>query len=323
MLASGAFPAYRDGMKNHLPILFVLGLALLLPAGCQTSDTLSSAASQAAERKQISGPLAPHKDPLFAYRTPMESRDGGDYLRVPYDEQRDINGRDEMPVRKAKSQYISRLAKSEIRDFTYSVDGRNLAVYGAGKLDGVARLSLVYLHGKDGTREWGFDDERFGGNFSRLKTLVVKNGGAYYSPDFTDFDGAGLADISALVSQITQKGGGKVIVACGSMGVQICWSLAKDASARKQISGMVILGGFPDSNFLRAAYSGAAKPIPLYIAHGFRDPVYDVAALEDFYSALKAKDYPVRMTVFDTGNHGTPVRMIDWRQALNWIMSKS
>jgi predicted esterase len=201
-----------------------------------------------------------------------------------------------------------------------------LAVYGAGKIDGNARLSVIYLHGKDGTREWGFDDERFGGNFSRVKTLVVKNGGAYFSPDFTNFDKEGSADISALVDQIAQKNGNNgssnIILACGSMGVQICWSLANKASIRNQLSGIIILGGFPDSGFLRSAYSGAAKPLPLYIAHGSRDPVYDVEALEDFYNALTAKDYPVRMSVFDTGNHGTPVRMIDWRQALNWIMSK-
>ncbi len=269
------------------------------------------------------GPLAPFKDELFAYRTPIDSRDGGDYLVVPYDEQRDINERDEMPVRKVRSRYIARLAKDDTRDFTYSANGRTHAVYGAGKVDGGARISVIYLHGKDGTREWGFDDERFGGNFNRLKNLLVRSGGAYYSPDFTDFSEAGAQDISALVGEIAQKGGGKIVLACGSMGVQICWALANQAATLKQLSGIVIIGGFPDSGFLRVAYSGAVQPVPVYIAHGSRDPVYELAALDDFYNALRAKDYPVRMTVFDTGNHGTPVRMIDWRQALNWIASRS
>jgi hypothetical protein len=24
---------------------------------------------------------------------------------------------------------------------------------------------------------------------------------------------------------------------------------------------------------------------------------------------------------FETGTHGTPIRMVDWRQALNWMLS--
>lgn len=302
-------------------LLAGLAIALTL-AACQTTDTLSSAKITDG-RKVLNGPLGPQKDALFAYRPALEQRDNGDYLLVPYDEQRDINGRDEMPVRKVRSNYTDRLPASAIRDFTYASQTRTLAVYGAGKVDGDARVSVIYLHGKGGTREWGFDDERFGGNFNRLKNLMVKNSGAYYSPDFTDFEVDGTEDISNLIAEIFAKRGGKIVVACGSLGNKLCWSLANNGVTLKLISGFVILSGFPDADFLRVAYSGAFAPVPVYIAHGSGDKVYDVALMDDFYSALKAKNYPAQMTVFDTGNHGTPIRMIDWRQALNWILSRS
>ena len=34
-------------------------------------------------------------------------------------------------------------------------------------------------------------------------------------------------------------------------------------------------------------------------------------------------DYPARFVRFETGTHGTPIRMIDWRDTLNWMLSKA
>ncbi|MDK1483140.1 hypothetical protein QN226_31390, partial [Sinorhizobium sp. 6-117] len=48
-------------------------------------------------------------------------------------------------------------------------------------------------------------------------------------------------------------------------------------------------------------------------------PFRDLVAL---YRSLKSKDYPTRFVLFETGSHGTPVRMTDWRDALNWIASR-
>ncbi len=322
------YPQHRAraaaGILRTKPVISVLAALFLavLPvlSACQTSDALSSAANEATGRRTPAGPLPEFKDALFAYRKPLEVRDGGSYLVVPYDELKDINQRDEMPVRKVHSRYIRRLPASAERDFTYASGENELGVLGAGKLDAAARLTVVYLHGRDGNRKWGFDDERFGGNFNRLKNLVAAAGGAYLSPDFSGFEARGAADIAALIAARAGKIG-PVILACGSLGTKICWALADDAGIRKNLAGIVVLGGFPDRNFLRAAYSGAVKPVPVYIAHGSRDPVYAVEAMEDFYNALNVKSYPVRMTVFDTGNHGTPVRMVDWRSAINWLLS--
>jgi len=309
-------------MQSRLTIfaLFIIGIALVV-SSCQSVDTLSSV-EKAPGRAVINEPLKPFKDERFSYRKPLEVADDGDFLRVPYDEQIDINQRDEMPVRKVREGYINRLPKSAVHDFTYEAEGRTLAVYGIGKVAGGAAMTVIYLHGRDGTRDWGFDDERFGGNFNRAKNLMVENSGAWLSPDFTDFDARGSADIAALIRRQAALGAGKIVLACGSLGTKICWSLANQADTRKLLAGIVVLGGFQDRDFVRIAYSSALPPLPLYIAHGSRDPVYSLEGMTDFYQALAVKDYPVRMTVFDTGNHGTPVRMIDWRQALNWILTR-
>ena len=60
------------------------------------------------------------------------------------------------------------------------------------------------------------------------------------------------------------------------------------------------------------------------MAHGTIDPYYDYKTLEEFYRKIRAKepDYPVRFVGFNTGKHGAPVRMIDWRDTLNWIAAQ-
>lgn len=299
---------------------FVLSPGLLL-ASCQTSEGLSSVSQQANTRQDINTPLGPFKDSLFSYRTPLQIRDNGDYLVVPYNEQKDINARDELPVRKVRAGYTKKLPKDLQREFSYDSNGRVLKALGAGPLGGPAPLAVIYIHGKGGNRKWGFDDERFGGNYNRLKNLVAAIGGIYISPDFTNFNADGYEDIAHLIAQQKALDVKKIILACGSLGTKICWAMADKKESRAQLDGLVLLGGFTDRDFIRVAYSNSSPAIPLYIAHGSADKVYSRESIEDLYNALRTKDYPVRMTVFDTGNHGTPVRMIDWRQTINWILN--
>ena len=53
-------------------------------------------------------------------------------------------------------------------------------------------------------------------------------------------------------------------------------------------------------------------------------PASESAAGVAFYRKLREArpGYPARFLLFDTGKHGSPIRMIDWRDTLNWIASK-
>lgn len=59
----------------------------------------------------------------------------------------------------------------------------------------------------------------FGGNFNRIKNLMVNNGGLYISPDFTDFSKKGNDDVFSVMSEI-RKSSPKVkfFLSCGSSG---------------------------------------------------------------------------------------------------------
>lgn len=264
--------------------------------------------------------LKPFKDELFSYGTVLESADGGDFRVVDYDEMRDINGRDEIPERRAKRTYVDLSVKRQQANETIEAEGRAIEVFRAGRSDSAA-FTIIFIHGRAGDRRLGANDYSFGGNFNRLKNLAIRNNGTYYAPTVRSFDEQGSADVAALVRHASAtSGGAPVVLACASMGSSMCWSLARDPQAVAALDGFIVLGGTPDADYAATA-AGKAK-LPLYLAHGSADSVYAAEGQAEVYRRLKAKAFPARLVVFRTGSHGTPVRMIDWREAIDWILDR-
>ncbi|MCA1406803.1 alpha/beta fold hydrolase [Ensifer sp. IC3342] len=261
--------------------------------------------------------LEPYKDELFAYGDVLEESDGGDFRVIDYDELRDINGRDQIPERRVKRAYVSLGIKSAQVNETVDLGGRPLDVMRVGPDRGAA-FTVIFIHGRGGDRRLGANDFSFGGNFNRLKNLAVANGGTYYAPSVRSFDAQGVADITALIRFAAERSGGRpVVLACASMGSFICWGVAREQTAVAALGGMVIMGGAADPSFAESAAYKAR--LPMFFSHGSRDSIYRADDQVALYRSLKAKDYPTRFVLFETGSHGTPVRMTDWRDALNWI----
>jgi hypothetical protein len=274
----------------------------------------TSAAARAAE-------LAPFKDDLFAYPATLSSSDGGDYRVVDYRELRDINERDEVPERRVKRDYVALGVRSEQQDLKLTSDAGDVRFYAVGKQEGAAIIT-VYLHGKGGSRKQGVDDFTFGGNFNRIKNLMVDNDGLYLSPDFSDFDDQGAAEVTALIEHYAAASpGAKLFVACGSMGGYICWKLAADGRVAARLSGLMLLGSVFDEDFPKTP--AFKKKVPVFFGHGSHDIVFAIDKQEAFYRSLRAAKggYPTRFVRFETGTHGTPIRMTDWRETMNWMLS--
>lgn len=263
--------------------------------------------------------LAPYKDELFSRYNVLQTADGGAFEVVEYDEMRDINGRDRIPQKRAQQKYVSLAVRKQQQDETLSLNGRRVDLTRVGPTDN-AQFTVIFIHGRDGDRRLGVNDYSFGGNFNRLKNLAVANGGVYYSPTVRTFDGEGVADIAGLIRYATDKSGGRpVILSCASMGSQVCWGIARDAGSVKWLKGMVVMSGVTDPDFVKSAFYKAK--LPLWFVHGSRDPVYAAAEQQAFFKKLHEAKYPARFTLFQNGNHGTPIRMIDWRRVLNWILA--
>jgi predicted esterase len=256
----------------------------------------------------------PYKDSLFQHGSVLQN--SGNYFLIDYNEMRDVNGRDSVPVERARGERVTLLQSSLERSDRIET----LRTYIAGFPED-ADFAVVFIHGAGGNRELGFNDWSFGGNFNRLKNLAVMNNGAYISPSVR-FNTAAMNSVGDLIEHLKASNPSlKIILSCASQGGSVCWHLAANSSVSNKLSGMVFLGTAVNMPSLNLAYISERKPI--VFAHGSLDPILPVGALYNSYLSLRNNNsYPVRFYSYNGGIHGTPIRMIDWRETLNWILNQ-
>lgn len=258
-----------------------------------------------------------HKDRLFAYPGILAASEDKAFIIVNYDKQRDIHQRDIEPERRVRSNYVSLRVKRHSRVALHEANGRKIETGVTGDY-ATARFAVIFVHGRGGDQRLGMNDHTFGGNFNRLKNLALVNGGAYLAPTVKTFDDRGAADVKALI----MAGRAPVVLACASMGSIICSKLANDPAVLPKLAGVALLGGAPDMGFARSAAVKAG--LPVVFTHGSLDTVYDWQSQKAVFDAVRqtATTYPAQFVLFDTGSHGTPMRMTDWKQALMFLLSR-
>lgn len=267
----------------------------------------------------LAAEIGSFKDDLFAYPGILEEADNGAFLKIDYDKMRDIHQRDDDPERRVKGKYVSTGVRW-YQDFeTIASDGRSVDVFEVGKLK-TAKFAVIFVHGRGGDRKLGANDYSFGGNFNRLKNLAYKNGGIYFAPSARDFGDEGAADVGALIGYVRASAPqAKIVLTCASMGSFICWKITGDAQVSGMLSGMMIFGGPSNPDFLKSPAHAAR--LPVFFSHGSDDTVYPWTDQLALYKSLIKEGYPTRFVLFNTGSHGTPIRMTDWRLTLNWILN--
>lgn len=263
--------------------------------------------------------LKPFKDRLFAYPKTLQSKDGGDYRIIDYQELRDINGRDDVPERRVNKKYVDYAGRRATKQSTVSTNGIIANYYLVGKTRSPSVIT-VYIHGSGGNGKQGINDFSFGGNFNRLKMLMLKNDGLYLSPDAEAFGSEAEQNIAAIIKlHAGTNASRRIILACGSAGGDICHRLADNDAIAPLLAGVVFLGSYWSEGYVtsRAVRAG----VPTFIGHGSNDVVFPIGQMENFYRQLRQSGSPVQMVRFESGTHGTPIRMVDWRQTINWMLS--
>ncbi|WP_107988440.1 phospholipase [Breoghania corrubedonensis] len=278
------------------------------------------AALSLAPARALDLPLKAFKNDLFSDQPIIEVSDDGALVVIDYKKQRDLYGRDTVPEKRVREAYVSTLVSRHQAEETLSLGDHRVAFTRVGPKRRAA-FSVIFIHGRGGDRTLGVNDYTFGGNFNRLKNLVVQNGGSYYSPTIRDFGAGGIDAIGRLIGEVSERDRGRpVILACASMGSFICWGVARDAGVVSHLAGLAILGGASDLDFSRSiAYR---RRVPVYFTHGGDDPVYPANEQIAFFRSLHETGYPTRLTLFATGSHGTPIRMTDWWRLLNWMLAQ-
>lgn len=316
--------------------------------------TFLSASSSVSAASSAPIVLAPFKDDLYAIqpfdgnlkrcktnpktkgyneRTLALPRDDR-HIIYDFDEHRDVNGRDvPLPNGKwqnwAKPQYITPLDPRDERKFDLNVATERgtsvLETNEVGNPNG-AKFVIIFIHGAAGiyaNRDLGMKDETFSGNFNRLKNMVVKNGGVYYTPTIKNFDdGSGVTDTAALIEHAARVApAARIVLSCASSGGSVCAGIATSESASKKLSGIIVLGSSWNEGFVRTP--AFRNRVPVVFAQGTCDEKNEYSQLFKVFSAIVKRDnrYPTLFMGFADGVHGTPIRMMDWRMVLNWLFA--
>ena len=198
----------------------------------------------------------------------------------------------------------------------------NVAI--VGNAAGPAKVIVMFLHGRGAGLKAGFDDWNFGGNFNRIKNLMMRSGGLYVSPSFADFDDTGRAQVKGVMRALAEGSpDAPVFLACASASGRLCTALAADKEAGPRLGGILFLGAnVKEIQPAAAALTKTGLRIPIFIGHGSKDTIVDWVRQELFFKAVRetVPDYPIRFTLYAPGFHGTPMRMVDWREVINWML---
>ena len=269
--------------------------------------------------------LAPYKDELFAYQRILESDHDGAYRKVEYDRPRDLYSRDAVTGEKAEARYVSLATKTVEADLVLELGGTRIRYVGVGATGGGARIIVLFVHGRGTDRHAGASDWIHGGNFNRIKNLMMLNGGVYLSPSFPNFGRRGADTVAALLLHYAALSpGAPVFLACASWGGKICWRLVRDPDVAPLLSGLVFLDSQMDNDFIEAAEKlEPGARLPIHISNSMEDRPIGWTRQRRFFRAMKAAvpNYPIKFVLFSAGTHGISLRMTDWREALNWMLS--
>jgi hypothetical protein len=266
--------------------------------------------------------LAPYKDKLFANPTPFKELYDGSLRMVEYSLERDLRQRDTIPEKKAKEEYVSLDTKKTEQTLTMRDGDVSTKLAVAGNVES-PKAVVIFLHGRGAGLADGFDDWTFGGNFNRLKNLMMRSDGAYVSPSFSDFDEDGRAQIKGVMKAFAENSpGAPIFVACASSAGSLCVGLVDDPETEPLLGGILFLGASVEDTAAEV-FTQNKRQVPIYIGHGSKDPVVNWVSQEFFLKRVKeaAPDYPIRFNLYVPGYHGTPMRMTDWRKVINWMLS--
>ncbi len=257
--------------------------------------------------------IQPLRNDPFVAPAVLESAFGGDYTRFAYVPVAESN--------RAAEALLASVPEPPRAELAFQHGGETIRYLAVGDLSKPAKMILIYLHGLGEDRIHGMREKQFGGAFSRLKRLAAQNDAVYISTDFSGYGRKAEQQVAALIADHASRSpGAPVFVACLSAGGKVCWRLAQNAGSASALRGVLLLGASADRDFLKRA---ASSRVQIYLGVGTKDKFARWKSQQAFFRDLKAvtPDYPIRLAVFEAGEHATAARLTDWVAVLNWMLA--
>jgi hypothetical protein len=245
----------------------------------------------------------------------LQSEFGGDYARLAY-----------VPIAESEQEaqgLLDAIPAPPQQDLTFENAGRSFKYLAVGDLSKPAKMIFVFVHGLGDNRLQGANEKLFGGSFARLRRLLAESDAIYLAPDFSGYGREAAGQVAALIADYAGRSpGAPVFVGCLSLGGGVCWRLAENAGDAPSLRGVLVFSAPVDRAFLNHLPS---PPVKVYLAIGTKDAFTGWHSEDAFFRDIKAAapDYPIRLTIFENGEHATAMRLTDWVDVLNWMLADS
>jgi len=269
--------------------------------------------------------LKPYKDDLFKYIWwVLKTEYNNNISWIDYDVIRDIEDRDIIDVDRVYDKYVE-LIPDWFRNERSTHSPYWTQYYWEVKdkkiKDKDVEIVVLYFHWMWGDRHQWINDYTFGWIFNRIQNLMIKNNWVYISNDFTDFYEKWSIDMRIFLYKIRKEyPNAKIILSGASSGWTLIWNILRDEKMQDNIDWILLIGSvvFFEHNIYD-------NEIPIYIGHGTRDKNINYYNKYKFYSDLKNNNYnyPIKIEFFEGWVHWTPIRMVNWKENLNWILEEN
>lgn len=264
-----------------------------------------------------------HKDDLFKYQWwILETYINWWIKLIDYSEKRDIEDRDIIDVDRVYDKYVEKINDKNKNDIFINTP-YGWTNYWEVKDNNIKNenieLIVLYFHGAWWNRHQWVNDYTFWWNFNRIQNLMIKNNGVYISPDFKDFEWKWTVEMQILIYHLLKKyPNWKLIISWASSGWTILWNIVNKSEKKlvDKISGLLLIWSVTNSKY------NINNRIPIYIWHWTKDSNISYKPLFSYYNEIKKQNsiYPIKIELFKNWVHWTPIRMINWRDSINWIL---
>jgi len=269
--------------------------------------------------------LKPFKDNLFRFKWwIIKSIYNWDIDYIDFSIKRDVEDRDEIDVKKVYDNYIEKINNDNRQDLSFKTtlwkqyywEVKNNKINNKD-----VKIVLFYFHWMGGNRHQWINDYTFWWNFNRIQNLMIKNKWVYISPDFRDFTDKWPMEMFILLKKkIQEYPNAQIYLSSASSGWTLLWRLMNNEEMKNKINGIILLGSV--TNLYNTIYD---KNIPIYVWHWTRDPNIAYTNKIKFYLRMKNRNinYPIKIELFQWWVHGTPIRMVNWKSIINWILQQN
>lgn len=185
-----------------------------------------------------------------------------------------------------------------------------------GGVDG-PKCAVIWCHGaveSDNPHHLGARDSNFGANNNRLMNLANQQGCTYYSPSFRGRHG--YYAIQYLIDYLKENGVDEIFISASSAGASALNVASNNPANTDVLAGLFYTGTYSNPQYVERSAAFKAG-VPIVFSQGANDEY--ATARDGFFDVLdRNPNANMWLQIFEDGAHGTPIRMIDWRQTLNW-----